>query len=76
MKLVNLLNIDRMYLIVLIYHINFELQVLELSRELDEYRHSVPDLEDKVVGLQAETEAQDKALRYVWNFTFIYTLWE
>ena len=46
--------------------------MLELSRELDEYRHSVPDLEDKVVGLQAETEAQDKALRLAWNFIFIY----
>ena len=35
----------------------------ELSQELDEYRHSFPDLEDKILGLQAETESQDKALR-------------
>lgn len=38
-------------------------QVLELSTELDDYRQSVPDLEDKIVGLQAETDSQDKALR-------------
>ena len=36
----------------------------ELSQELDEYRQSFPDLEDKILGLQAETESQDKALRY------------
>lgn len=39
------------------------LQVQELSTELDEYRQSVPDLEDRIVGLQAETDSQDKALR-------------
>lgn len=39
------------------------LQVQELSTELDEYRQSVPDLEDSIVGLQAKTDSQDKALR-------------
>ncbi|XP_034299480.2 coiled-coil domain-containing protein 18 isoform X1 [Magallana gigas] len=38
-------------------------KVQELSTELDEYRQSVPDLEDRIVGLQAETDSQDKALR-------------
>ena len=41
----------------------FVFQVRELSYELDEFRQSVPDLEDKILGLQAETESTDKALR-------------
>ena len=40
-------------------------QVNELSKELDDFRDVVPDLEDKIVGLQAETDSQDSALRYV-----------
>ena len=35
-----------------------------MSKELCEYRQVVPDLEDKIVGLQAEAESQDKCLRY------------
>ncbi|WAR30992.1 CCD18-like protein [Mya arenaria] len=37
-------------------------KVRELSYELDEFRQSVPDLEDKILGLQAENESQEKAL--------------
>lgn len=39
-------------------------QIREMSGDLDDHRQSVPELEDRIVGLQAETEAQDKALRY------------
>ncbi|XP_052220166.1 coiled-coil domain-containing protein 18-like isoform X2 [Dreissena polymorpha] len=38
-------------------------KVRELSYELDEFRQTVPDLEDKILGLQAETDSQEKALR-------------
>ena len=38
-------------------------QVRELSYELDEFRQTVPDLEDKILGLQAENESQEKTLR-------------
>lgn len=38
-------------------------QVSELSKELDDYREQVPDLEDKIIGLQAETDSLEVALR-------------